>query len=182
MAELERQRQAEAERQKQAEHEARLAKIREERERLRAEEEARRQGQARQERLAKIQEQRERIQQEEERARQAAAAAAARQQAEELQIKFKEYYDAVSKDIRDQWIVPEWVRRRNVEILVSVRIGRDGRILSTTIEKRSGDPALDDSVVKALEKAKQRGLPPLPDGYTNSELEFGLIFNPSTQL
>jgi colicin import membrane protein len=180
-AELERQKQAEAERQRQAELERqkqaeRLAKLQERREQIRAE-------QARQARLAKIEEQREQIRKAATEAAeaQARAAEAARLSAQQLEIKFKEYYNLASQQIRAYWIVPEWVKRRDVDVIVSAKIGRDGRILSTTIEKQSGDARLDESVARALERARQEGLPPLPDEYPSGELDLGLIFNPSTQ-
>ncbi len=113
-------------------------------------------------------------------AAQARMAAAQKQMAEALELKFKEYYNLAGQQIRSYWIVPEWVKRKDIEVVVLVKISRDGRIVSTTIEKRSGDAGLDDSVARALEKAKQQGLPPLPAEYPDSELPLGLIFNPST--
>lgn len=126
----------------------------------------------RQQRLAKLEEERVRIREE-------AAQAAARAALEAHKVKFQSYYNNAHRTISGFWIVPEWLRRRDVEVRVSVVAGRDGRILSTAIEKRSGFADLDESVVRALEKARQAGLPPLPPEYTEDQLEFGLIFNPS---
>ncbi len=175
-AEAERQRLAAEQQRQETERQARLARIQEERERVR--EEARRATEARaaeeqQQRLTRLREQQEGV-------RVAAAqAAAARAAQEALAIKFQAYYDNAHRVISAFWIVPEWVRRRDVEVRVTLTVGRDGKILETAIEKRSGDAALDQSVQNALEKARQAGLPPLPPDYQQSQFEFGLIFNPS---
>lgn len=181
LAEAEKTRQVEAERLRQeaerqrveAERQQRLAKLDEERTRIREDAERRRLDAERQERLARIAADRNRIREV------AAQAAAARAAEEALQVKFQAYYDNAHRTIQALWIVPEWVRRRDVEVRVSLTVGRDGRILKTAIESRSGDSGLDQSVQNALEKARQAGLPPLPPEYKQDQLEFGLIFNPS---
>ncbi|HWP34582.1 MAG TPA: TonB family protein, partial [Thermodesulfobacteriota bacterium] len=128
------------------------------------------------ERLARLQAERERIRAA---AAQAAAAVPSGPSAEELQVKFSEYYNLAAQQIRGYWLVPEWVRAHDVNVVVSVKVARDGRIVSITIERRSGNPGLDQSVERALEKARLARLPPLPEEFPGQEMEFGIIFNPT---
>lgn len=99
----------------------------------------------------------------------------------QLRHRFEAYYAAIQAQMRRHWIVPEWALKRDIAIPASVRIGRDGRLLSARVERRSGHPDLDDSVLKALEKARQVGLPPLPPEYPDDELVVVFEFNPLTR-
>lgn len=91
----------------------------------------------------------------------------------------RDYYDRVYRQIHSGWIVPERVRHLSKEVRVSLRVARAGRVLATTFETRSGDGDLDASVERAIERAREQGLPPLPAEYVEDTLEFGLIFNPA---
>jgi protein TonB len=62
------------------------------------------------------------------------------------------------------------------EVIVVIKIQRDGRILEANFEKASGNRQLDASVMNALKKADP--LPPLPDDFRESFLEIGIRFIP----
>ncbi len=60
------------------------------------------------------------------------------------------------------------------EVLVSVRIARDGVLIDSWIEKGSGNRLFDDSALKAVKKAAP--FPPLPEAFDGDYLEIGFRF------
>jgi TonB family protein len=69
-----------------------------------------------------------------------------------------------------------WVQNQSVDARCTIKftIQRDGKIIDTSVEKTSGDPALDLAARRAVAVTQ---LPPLPDAYTNPALTMHLIFN-----
>ncbi len=96
-----------------------------------------------------------------------------------LSIKHKMYYNLIWQRIRSVWVLPEEALRgqKNLETIISIRIARDGQIENFQFEKKSGNPQLDESALRAVKKANP--LPPLPPGIEEEKFDVGLRFKPS---
>jgi len=85
-------------------------------------------------------------------------------------------YAQVVKTIYDRaWIDPEDVADSDSTVQVKVVIARDGRVISDSILKRSGIPALDKSVQNALDRVQQ--LTPFPEASKDAQRTFIINFN-----
>ena len=91
-------------------------------------------------------------------------------------IRFNRYYTAVYNKIYNSWVLPGYGSKRQLEAVVNIRIARNGKILSTSFEQRSGSAYFDRSVLRAIKKADP--LPPLPVGFNEQYLELGIRFIP----
>jgi len=78
------------------------------------------------------------------------------------------YYRVITQRIWQEWFYPHF-KTEGLEVIISIKIGRDGRIGETRIEKASGDIFFDRSAIKAITKASP--LPPPP-----MEMEIGVRF------
>jgi TonB family protein len=88
----------------------------------------------------------------------------------ELQdLQFLLYYRQVQQKIKDAWIFPGG--SNDLTATVDFSIGPDGNLTGVKIGQSSGDPAFDDSVVRAIRKAAP--FPPPPDKY-RSEFQSGV--------
>ena len=96
-----------------------------------------------------------------------------------MSIKHKMYYNLIWQRIRDAWVLPEGVLRgkKDLETIIAIRIARDGQIVDIQFEKKSGNPYLDESALRAIKKANP--LPPLPPGFEEDEFDVGVRFTPS---
>ncbi len=81
-----------------------------------------------------------------------------------------DYDSVVVSRIRQQWIFPETIDKA-FEAVISIRIARDGKVSIERIEKSSGNPLFDRSVLRAITLASP--LPPPPQ-----EMEMGVRFHP----
>ncbi|MFA5352910.1 MAG: cell envelope integrity protein TolA [Thermodesulfovibrionales bacterium] len=82
----------------------------------------------------------------------------------------KDYYSQVMAGIRKQWIFPESLGK-GLEAIVSIRVAADGKVTIIGMEKGSGNPLFDRSVLRAINLASP--LPPPP-----REMEIGVRFRP----
>ncbi|MCK5427602.1 MAG: TonB family protein [Thermodesulfovibrionia bacterium] len=78
------------------------------------------------------------------------------------------YYSIVSQKIWQHWFYAH-SRSSGLEVIISIRIDKDGEVISQEIEKFSGDVLFDRSAIKAISKASP--FPPPPE-----ELEIGVRF------
>jgi TonB family protein len=62
-------------------------------------------------------------------------------------------------------------------VTVEVVIGRSGRIISQHIVSRSSNMRMDKSVQSAIDRVKEQGLPPFPQGARDDERTFTIEFN-----
>jgi len=69
------------------------------------------------------------------------------------------YYALIKSKIESEWIHPGF-DTKGLEVIISINIGSDGKILLRTVEKTSGNMFFDSSAVKAISKASP--LPPPP--------------------
>jgi len=98
---------------------------------------------------------------------------------ESLKIKYKAYFSLIRDKVQENWIYPENFDNEKVSVIVSIRIGRDGKLLKSWVEKGSGSGPFDDSLMKAVQKASP--FPPLPAEFTDEVLETGLRFCPACE-
>jgi TonB family protein len=96
-----------------------------------------------------------------------------------MSIKFKIYYNLLWQRIRSVWVLPEEALggKKNLETIITIRITKDGQIEDMQFEKKSGNPYLDESAVRAIKKANP--LPPLPPGFEGDKFDVGVRFTPS---
>jgi len=96
-----------------------------------------------------------------------------------MSIKFRLYYDLIWQRIRSVWVLPEEALggRKNLETIIAIRIAKDGQIEDIQFEKKSGNPYLDESALRAIKKANP--LPPLPAGMEGDKFDVGVRFTPS---
>lgn len=78
------------------------------------------------------------------------------------------YYGIISRKIWQQWVYPD-IKTSGLEAVVSIKIGRNGKIILMEIEKPSGNKLFDRSALKAISRASP--LPPPPE-----EMEIGVRF------
>lgn len=84
------------------------------------------------------------------------------------------YYGYVGNRVNEYWTYPAELYRENVEVIVSVKLGRDGKLLDSKIEKSSGSRAFDESLLDAVKKAGP--FAPLPRDFDGDFLETGLRY------
>jgi len=96
-----------------------------------------------------------------------------------MSIKHKMYYNLIWQRIRSAWVLPEGALggKKDLETIIAIRIGKDGRIEDIQFEKKSGHPQLDESALRAIKKANP--LPPLPPGFEGDKFDVGVRFTPS---
>jgi colicin import membrane protein len=78
------------------------------------------------------------------------------------------YYALITKKIWSEWIYPDF-DSPDLEVVISIKIDKEGRVVSQKIEKSSGNILFDRSASKAITKASP--LPPPP-----VEMEIGVRF------
>lgn len=91
-------------------------------------------------------------------------------------FRFAYYLAALRNKIGSRWVPPHGLDGRPVRAVVYFRIGRNGQVSMTGIEKSSGYAFFDQTALRALLSATP--LPPLPAGYTDQYLgvHFGFEF------
>jgi colicin import membrane protein len=96
-----------------------------------------------------------------------------------MSIKHKMYYNLIWQRIRSAWVLPEGALggKKDLETIIAIRIAKDGRIEDIQFEKKSGNPQLDESALRAIKKANP--LPPLPPGFEEDKFDVGVRFTPS---
>jgi TonB family protein len=88
---------------------------------------------------------------------------------------YANYAQAIKTIYTEAWITPEDVNDESATVQVTVIIARDGRVLSSSILKRTGIPALDRSVQNVLDRVRK--LPSFPEGANDLQRTFRLNFN-----
>jgi colicin import membrane protein len=78
------------------------------------------------------------------------------------------YYALITQKIWSEWIYPDFGSAR-FEVIVSIKIDSEGKVVSQAIEETSGNMLFDRSALKAISKASP--LPPPP-----VEMEIGVRF------
>ncbi len=95
-------------------------------------------------------------------------------------IPYANFLQGVKKVYTDAWIVPDGVKDDSATVTVSVTIGRDGTVISSRITRRSGDPAVDQSVQMTLDRVTR--VVPLPRESSDKERTVSINFNVKAKL
>lgn len=82
----------------------------------------------------------------------------------------KDYYSVVIAKIKDNWVYPDSLDKDLLTIVV-IKVTKDGAITIDRIEKRSGNPLFDRSVLVAINRSN-----PLPP--PGEDIELGIRFRP----
>jgi TonB family protein len=77
---------------------------------------------------------------------------------------------------QNAWVVPDDATTDDAVTEISITIARDGTIVSSRISKRSGDPALDASVKRVLERVTTIGKS-FPDGARENQRSYIIPFS-----
>jgi colicin import membrane protein len=90
----------------------------------------------------------------------------------------QQYYLAVWEKIKNAWNAPGMSKfsKNLVEMVVTIRIRKDGRIVDINIEKRSGNRVYDESILRVLRAVDP--LPPIPPSLNLDFHEIGFRFYP----
>ena len=86
------------------------------------------------------------------------------------------YQAQVESKIKKHWAYPDALgSQKNMEAVVLLKVSKDGTVLNTRFVKRSKNSVFDESVIKAIEKAKS--MPPLYEGFKGNYEELEINFN-----
>ena len=89
-------------------------------------------------------------------------------------VKYRAYLTAVGDRVKNNWTYPEEFRKDKIEVIVSIKISRDGKLLDSWVEKSSGNNLFDESLMNAVKKSAP--YPQLPQDYDGNVFETGLRF------
>jgi len=79
--------------------------------------------------------------------------------------------------IKNAWNLPgTGSYKKSLETVVTIKIRKDGRIVDINMEKRSGNRAYDESILRVLRAVDP--LPPIPASLDTDALEIGFRFLP----
>jgi TonB family protein len=89
-----------------------------------------------------------------------------------------EYYSKIWQKIRNEWTLPENRLKEmgGLETIITVKIGRDGKVQKLWYENRSGNALYDDMAWQAIYKAEP--FPPFPSEIKEDTVEIGIRFMP----
>lgn len=88
------------------------------------------------------------------------------------------YFRLLDEKVRSNWNVPALAVGEKEKLMVQIRIviEIDGRVSQVRMEKTSGNPYFDDSVLRAIRKASPLPIPPAPLRGTEEYYEVGFRF------
>jgi len=89
----------------------------------------------------------------------------------------QQYYTTFKQHIESFWVLLEMRKwSANTKAVVIVTVNRNGQLLKTAFEQKSGDPFFDQLVENTVRKAAP--MPKFPGLMKENTLEFGLVFTP----
>lgn len=95
-------------------------------------------------------------------------------------VPYANWLQAVKSVYERAWVVPEGVTDDSATTAVSVTIARDGRVISATITRSSGNSAVDHSVQLTLDRVRYTA--PLPDDAKEDQRTVTINFNVKAKL
>lgn len=94
-----------------------------------------------------------------------------------IDMKLRTYYNAIWQRIKEEWILPGSLLEEVQEVpIIVIKVQRDGTILESWFEQKSGSSVYDESAMRAIKKAHP--LPPFPEELEEDVLEIGIRFHP----
>ncbi len=87
----------------------------------------------------------------------------------------QKYLLDVYEKIKNAWNVPS-MTKKDLEMILTIKVRKDGRITDINIEKRSGNRIYDESVLRVLRAVEP--LPTIPQSLNTDSLEIGFRFLP----
>jgi TonB family protein len=91
-------------------------------------------------------------------------------------IPYAGFNDALVSAYMREWLIPDSLASSSAKVKVTVTLRRDGTVISTRIQSRSGNAELDASVQRALDKVTY--VAPFPDSVKDAQKTFWLEFDP----
>jgi TonB family protein len=93
-------------------------------------------------------------------------------------MRLRAYYDLIWRRIKEEWILPGSLleESEDQETVIVIKVRRDGGILESWYEKKSGSSMYDESAMRAIKKSNP--LPPFPQELDEDSLEIGVRFHP----
>jgi TonB family protein len=91
-------------------------------------------------------------------------------------IPYAGFNDALVSAYMRAWLIPGDAADETSKVVVTITLSRDGRVMSSRIQSRSGNSALDSSVQRALDKVTF--VAPFPDSEKSAQKTFWLEFDP----
>jgi TonB family protein len=88
----------------------------------------------------------------------------------------QKYHMDVVEKIKEAWRKPVFSKRGVSEVVIAVRIRRDGTVVDINPEKTSGNRLYDESVIRAIKAAEP--LPRVPAGIKDDPVDLGFTFRP----
>lgn len=70
------------------------------------------------------------------------------------------YIGEVHKHVKMNWAMPEYLRKRQLEATVLIKVDSNGLVLAKNIVKSSGNPVFDDGVIAAVDRSSPFPRPP----------------------
>ena len=95
-------------------------------------------------------------------------------------VPYANFLQAVKKIYTDAWLVPDGVTDDSATTTASITIARDGRVISASITRFSGNGAVDHSVRLTLDRVKYAA--PLPDDASEDQRTVTINFNVKAKL
>jgi TonB family protein len=90
-------------------------------------------------------------------------------------VPYDNFWRQVKSRYANAWVVPDGVTDDQATTAVSVTIARDGKVVSSSITRSSGNIAVDRSVQATLDRVKYAA--PLPDDAKENERTVSINFN-----
>lgn len=75
-------------------------------------------------------------------------------------LQHEAYISSLDKGIKQNWYLPEWLRKKGLKTIITVKISEAGKVLSRVIITSSGNNEYDDSGIEAVDKAAPFDPPP----------------------
>jgi TonB family protein len=85
-----------------------------------------------------------------------------------------QYYMDVRNTVETSWRKPEFLTKKDLQTLVTIKIRKDGRIVDINVDKSSGNRVYDESIMRALRAAEP--LPAIPAVLNTDFVELGFNF------